>query len=143
MEFKGKPVLCACSSGKRMDELVEESRSMSGEREFLLLLDYDRDSAARVLPAYVNAIVRQRDGIARSKSARMEMLLLVSGTMNIGRAIREHGAKNPKNFLAFATSGALFRRFATKNKIEITKKIRLVMDEGAAGRVALTEIENS
>jgi tRNA threonylcarbamoyladenosine modification (KEOPS) complex Cgi121 subunit len=142
MEFKGKPVLCVCSSGKRMEELIGESKAMSGKQEFLLLLDYDRASAARVLPAYVNALIRQKDGIARSKSVWMEMLLLVSGTMNIGKAIREHGAKDSGRFLAFSTSESILRKFAEKNKVEMTKMIGLAMDEGVAGSVALTEIES-
>ncbi len=142
MEFTGKPVLCACRSDKGMEELLGKSRAASSEKQFLLLLDYDGTPKDRVLPAYMNALVRQKDRISRSRSVRMEMLLLVSGTMNIGRAIRERGAKDPKKFLAFATSEALLRRFAEKNGIEMGKRIRLTLDESAAGSVALTEIEN-
>lgn len=141
-EFAGKPVMYVCSSGKQMEELIGKSKELSGEEDFILLLDYNSTDAARVLPAYVNALIRQKDGIARSRSTWMEMLLLVAGTMNIGKAIKEHGAKNPERFLAFATSEGLIRRFAAKNGVRLSKKISLAIDENVSGGVALTEVEN-
>ena len=142
IEFKGKPVLYVCSSKKQMEELIAKSKEMSSGSEFVLLLDYGSMDAYRVLPAYVNALIRQKDGIARSNSTWMEMLLLVAGTMNIGKAIREHGAKNPAKFMAFATSEALLRKFAAGNGVRVSKKLSLTIDENLSGGVALTEVEN-
>ncbi len=106
----------------------------------MLLLDYDACLAKRMLPAFMNARIRVADGIARSRSAQMEMLLLVCGTMNIGKALRERGVKDARKFLVFSTGGAAFRRFASGNGIEVIRKIRLELDEDAAGDVALTEL---
>ncbi len=109
----------------------------------MLLLDYDPSLAKRILPAFINARLRTADGISRSRSAQMEMLLLVSGTMNIAKALEEHGAKDPERFLAFATGAAVLRKFASGNGVWIIRRIRLTLDEDAAGDVALTELSGN
>ena len=140
LEFREKPVLCACRSVRGIRKLVESSKRASGKGEFVLLLNYDASLAKRMVPAFINVRVRMADGISRSRSAQMEMLLLVSGTMNIGKALKEHGAKDPERFLAFATSGGAFRRFASENGVKIIRKIELGLDLDASGDVALTEL---
>lgn len=140
IEFDERPVLCVCGSSRDVKSLVESSKCVSGKREFVLLVDYSTSMAKRMLPAFINARLRMADGIARSRSAQMEMLLLVSGTMNIGKALSEHGVKDRKKFLAFATSGAILRKFVSENKVQVIGRIALKLDEDIAGDVALTEL---
>ena len=140
LEFREMPVLRICRSGKDLKGLIDSSRKFSKGRDFVLLLNYDTSLVRRMLPAFINARLRTADGILRSRSAQMEMLLLAAGTMNIGKALKEHGAKDAGRFMAFATSGAAFRRFASENKIGVIRKIALKLDVDVAGDVALAEI---
>ena len=143
LEFGERPVLCLCRSWSRLESLVKGSKSISKGREFVLLMDYGPSLVKRMLPAFINARLRMSDGIARSRSAQMEMLLLACGTMNIGKALKEHGAKDQERFLVFATSGGALRKFVSNNKVEILRKIQLTLDEDVAGDVALTESSGS
>jgi hypothetical protein len=140
LEFGSKPVLSACGSSKGMDELIEDSKKASKGKEFVLLLDNKDKLVKRVLPAFMNAVIRVGDRIARSDSMRMEMLLLLCGTMKIDKAIKDCGAKNPENFLLFSTSSELLNRFAKKNRIRVLRKINLELDAKTAGEVAMTEL---
>jgi hypothetical protein len=142
LEFEGRPVLCACRSSKDITALVGGSKSVSRGGKFVLLLENDASLPARVLPAFINARIRVADGISRSRSEQMEMLLLVSGTMNIGKALREHGAKDPEDFLLFATGAAVLKKFTSANGVEVVRRLGLSLDEDASGDVALTELSD-
>ncbi|MGA3020916.1 MAG: hypothetical protein ABSD68_03135 [Candidatus Micrarchaeales archaeon] len=139
-EFESKPVLCVCSSAKGMNELIEDSRKASRGKEFVLLLENKEKVVKRVLPAFMNAAIRIKDGIARSNTTQMEMLLLLCGTMKIDKAIRNCGANDSGNFLLFSTKSSLLNRFAKKNRIKIIRKIDLELDAKTAGEVAMTEL---
>ena len=142
LEFKGKPVLYTCSSAAEIGPLVEASKKVSKGPDFVLLLDNSGRAVSRVLPAYVNAAIRFNEGIARASTMQLEMLLLVCGTMNIGKALKECGAKNKGSFLVFATKNALLERFVKGNKVKIVKKIPFKLDPKTAGNVAITELLN-
>ena len=77
-----KPVVYFASSHVPVNDLLRESAQTS-DNEFILLLKNDKSILNRVLPAYLNSIVRQNDGIARAKTLRMEMLLFIAKTMRI------------------------------------------------------------
>ena len=140
LEFNDKPVLFECSSGASLEELLKSAKQISSESNFILLLDNDEKIIGRLLPAFVNARIRVKDRIARSKSVRMETLLFAAGTMNIGKALREVGAKNVKDFLLFATDKKLLKAFV-KGETKVVREIRLDFDRKAAGDVALTELK--
>ena len=140
LKFSSKPVLCVCSSNRSIDELVASSKRMSRDQDFVLLLDYNESAVARALPAFVNARIRLHEKMARSGSAQMEMLLLVCGTMNIGKALKQCGAKNPRRFLLFSTRRELFDRFVKSNGIKAAKKISMRLDPEAAASVTMTEL---
>ena len=142
VEFKVKPVLYLCSSKKKIATLVEASKRLSKGASAVLLLDNSERTAARALPAYANAAIRFSEGIARSNSMQTEMLLLICGTMNIGKALRECGAKANGKFLVFASSKKLFEKFSKANGISGEKSIALKMDPKIAGDVAITELSS-
>ena len=142
LEFRERPELYVCSSGEGLGELISGSKVVSKGRDFVLLMEYDPSLVKRMLPAFINARLRTADGISRSRSTQMEMLLLVCGTMNIGKALRERGVKDPKKFMVFATCHSVFRKFASGNDIRAIRKIALKLDEDAAGDVALTELSD-
>ena len=140
VEFGEKTALCACSSANEIRELVEFSKKASTNTKFVLLLDYNKKALGRVLPAYLNAVIRLREGIARSKGMQIEMLLLICGTMNIGKALKECGARRKQKFLVFATSKALLTRFAKQNGIKIVNEVKQEFDLDVASDVAMTEL---
>ncbi len=142
VEFKGKPALYICSSETGLSALIENSKKISKGADLLLLFDYSERAMARALPAYVNATIRFSDGSARSKSMQVEMLMLVCGTMNIGKALRDCGAKDNDKFLVFASSEGLFSKFAKANGIKRIRGVTLRLDPEITGNVAITELLN-
>jgi len=141
-EFKTRPVIYLCSCKKEIEQMVKSSKSISKGKGVVLLFDYSKRLAARALPAYVNAAIRFAEGAARSGSMQTEMLLMMCGTMNISKALRECGAKDKGKFLVFASSKALFSRFARANGITGAKQQRLALDPKISGNVAITELLN-
>ncbi len=140
-KLAGKPVAALCSSKKKIDELVAAAAEMSGKpgkQDFLLLMSKHID-AARLLPAYLNALVRKKDSMTRASSTSIEMLLFVCGSANISKAIADCGAKSNSGFVVFATSRRLFDRFAKKNGLRILKEIAMPLDFGKAAEVAMLD----
>lgn len=142
LEIKTKPVLCVCRSSVAVSALVESSKKLSDANDFLLLLDYSDRIIERALPAFINSRIRAEEKTTRSKTAQMEMLLLICGTMQIGKALRECGIRDNEKFLLFATKDGLLKRFAKANGIQIIKKIKPKLNSRVAGNVAMTELLN-
>ena len=140
LEFKSKPVLRVCSSGRSIQELVEISKGAPRGSEFILLLDYNKKLIQRILPAFVNASIRMNDGIARSKSKQIEMLLLVCGSMKIEKALKECGARDARKFILFATNERLASSFAKLSGSKTVEKLHPLLNPEVAGSVAMTEL---
>ncbi len=143
LEFRLKPVLYSCSNAKGIEQLVKSSKAISRDKDFVLLFDHKEEVAPRVLPALVNAMIRMKDGTMRAREVQIEMLLLLCGTMNVGKALKEMGAKTSKRFFVFATSMAIFTRFSKANQIRNAERVPLKFDVSAAGDVAITELSKS
>ena len=142
LDFKTKPVLFICSSKNAIGSLVESSKSFSKGGNLVLLFDYTERSASRALPAFVNASIRFAEGAGRSGSMQVEMLMMLCGTMNIGKALKECGAKSNGRFAVFATGAKLFAQFCRANGISKTKRLGLALNPEEAGKVAITELLN-
>ncbi|MCL5239649.1 MAG: EKC/KEOPS complex subunit CGI121/TPRKB [Candidatus Marsarchaeota archaeon] len=141
-EFTVKPAAWVCSSSKPLAELISASKKASSGSETVLLVHNSKEAAKRLLPAFVNATLRIASGASRSKSTQIEMLLLLCGTMNIGKALRDCGAKDGKSFLLFATSQHLLERFSKAHAISAKRRLRLDLDMKISGEVSLTEFQH-
>ncbi len=139
-DISGKPVACVCKGRPGMSGLVERAKGISNGEEFVLLLDSESADEERLLPAYANAVIRRRDGISRSNSDAMEMLMLVSGDTHIKEAIGSVGARDLKAFIAFASSKKLLDAFIKSERLEVESWLKLELDLDAAGDVATTEL---
>ncbi len=140
LEFKEMPLMFVCSSKTDTNRLIESSKSSSRGRDFLLPLDYSERAIERALPAYISALIKRNEGMARANSPRMEMLLFVCGTMNIGNALKACGIRNPSKFLLFATKSKLAERFFKANGIAKPRKVELELDPRVSCKVAITEL---
>jgi hypothetical protein len=136
------PVAYLCSSEAELEALLDGSREFSKGNEFLLLIRDDKRLLDRVLPSYINAVIRERESGMRAKKLQMEMLLFLSGTMNISNAIKASGAKSSSSFIALASSEALFKEFARRYKIRKAKRYPLKLNLDVSGDVATTELES-
>ncbi len=123
-----------CSSGESVEELIGSMKGASNTADFIQLFDYKREILRKLLPAYVIAQMRVRDGIAKSDSVRNELILLVSGSKNISEAIASAGIKSSKRFILFSSSKKLSLYFAKKNKVK-WRKLRLRLDLSTAAEV--------
>ncbi len=140
MEFNDMPLLCSCSGAKDLKALVESSKEASKCSDLILLLGHSEKLIPRILPAFMNARIRMKDGIARSKRMQIEMMLLICGSMKIDKALKMCGAKDPKKFLIFATDEKSLSAFVKKNSIKVTKSLKMELDPRIAGKVAMTEL---
>lgn len=140
LDIKGKPAACVCKSVEGITRLVERARGYLKGESFIVLLDSESTDRTRLLPAYINAVVRRRDGIARSETLAMEILLLISGDTNIRKAIESNGARDFKEFIVFSDSVAALDRFVKENRLEVSGRISLKFDLEGAGDVAMTEL---
>lgn len=138
--IKGRPVAYLCSSGLELNALIDGSRRFSKGDAFVLLIDGRPELMRRVLAGYVNSYIRYRERTTRAESLQMELLLFIAGTMNIGRAIRECGAKGSRRFVAVANDSANFTRFAKSCNVKRLRECKLSLDTGIAPQVSVSGI---
>jgi len=137
-----KPVAYLCSSSFSKDHLLgcAEKVKREEENEFVQLFRNKKGIAERLLPAYFNALIRQRDSSMRSSSIAIETLLFVSGSMNIAKAIREFGVNNASEFVLFATSKKVADSFIKCSKCKIIKELELSLANEQSPRIAVSEL---
>jgi len=138
-----KPVAYLCSSSFSKDHLLgcaEKVKEHEHEEEFVQLFRNKKGIAERLLPAYFNALIRQKDSSMRSSSIAIETLLFVSGSMNIAKAIREFGINNASEFVLFATSKKVADSFIKCSKCKIIKELRLSLANEQSPRIAVSEL---
>ncbi|MGC8662565.1 MAG: hypothetical protein ACP5RT_02145 [Candidatus Micrarchaeia archaeon] len=132
------PVAYSCSSSGDKEELISCAKKIK-KYGFVQLFANNKKIAERLLPAYFNALIRIEDNIMRSSSLATELLLLVSGQMNISKAIKEVGIKN-NDFILFATSEEEAKLFVDCSKSKILKKLNLEFATKESPNVAVSEL---
>ena len=78
---------------------------------------------------------------AGSGSLSLEMILFISGTMNIGNAIERSGASGDE-FVVFCSGKPLCDRIVSKFGLEIVKRYDLRLDLSRSGEIALAGTHN-
>ncbi|MDE1804301.1 MAG: hypothetical protein KGH59_00755 [Candidatus Micrarchaeota archaeon] len=136
----GMPVCYLCSSELSVEELLSRAAHLSKGGDFVQLICYSKELLPRILPSYLNAVVRQRDNIMRSDSVEKEMLLLMAGEMNVSKAIRSCGIRDNGNFILFSTSEKLAEQMISAADVKSAKRVKLELDYDAAQEVAITPI---
>lgn len=127
-EFVDKPYCCLCSSKMSIDELLDNAAAATDKKNLIELFDYKEEVVKRLLPAYVNAVVRSDGETMRSGSIGKEMLQLVSGEKNISDAIERYGINDAGEFLVFATSRGSLEHFLTRSRAKVIKRYDLQLD---------------
>ena len=140
-----KPVAYLCNSSLSKDQLLEcaEKVKEQDEHEFVQLFRNKKGIAEKLLPAYFNALIRQRDTLMRSSSIAIETLLFVSGSMNIAKAISEFGINNANEFILFATSKKVADSFIKCSKSKIIKELKLSLANRQSPSIAVSELLSS
>jgi hypothetical protein len=137
-----KPVAYLCSSSFSKDHLLgcaEKVNEQDG-REFVQLFRNKKGIEEKLLPAYFNALIRQRDSSMRSSSIAIETLLFVSGSMNIAKAISEFGINDASEFILFATSKKVADSFIKCSKSKVIKGLKLSLANKQSPRIAVSEL---
>jgi len=137
-----KPVAYLCSSSFSKDHLLGCAQKVKEheEHEFVQLFRNKKGVAERLLPAYFNALIRQRDSSMRSGSIAVETLLFVSGSMNIAKAISEFGINDANEFVLFATSKKVADSFIKCSKCKVIKELKLSLANKQSPRIAVSEL---
>ncbi|MDE1825055.1 MAG: hypothetical protein KGH61_02730 [Candidatus Micrarchaeota archaeon] len=139
----GTPVCFTGSSEMGIAELIKYAAELSQKEGFVELFDARAEIYPRLLPAYLGAMVRRHEGILRSKSVAKEILMLVSGKMNVSNAIRECGIASSSYFLCLASSRRVAREFMGIANVKNPRFVGLVPGKEIAPRVAITPILDS
>ncbi|MGI0141866.1 MAG: hypothetical protein ACREBF_04440 [Candidatus Micrarchaeales archaeon] len=140
---KSKPRCYVCSSGLKVEELIGVANRLSKKDKFVQLFDYDQKTIGRLLPAYMNALIREKEKQMRSNSVSKEMLALVAGKMNISKAIEKCGIKGGKKFLLFISDENLLKKSKKELRISKMNSITLKFEYSEAGKVAITPLIES
>lgn len=130
------PEAYLCSSRLGVGELLAKKASFRPKAGFLQLFDYTDEIASKILPAYLNAVVREQDGLMRSNEVGNEMLCLISGEMNVGKAIRKSGIRDNSSFIVFASDKSVAKKIKALFELDKMKRIDLKMDANSASEVA-------
>ncbi len=130
------PVAYSASSDMKISALVEKASRISGKGKFLLLLANDQRIAKRLVPALLNAALRQDEGEMRSRSLALEILLFVSGTMRIDKAIEKAGAADSSAFIIFGNDKETILKFSKENKVELGEELNTILDLESAAEVS-------
>lgn len=130
------PEAYLCSSRLSVAQILEKKVAFRPKSGFLQLFDNSEEIVAKIPPAYLNAIVRQEDGLMKSNEIGNEMLCLVSGEMNVGKAIKESGIKENSGFIVFASDKSVAKNLKELFELKQMKKIVLKLDLNFASEVA-------
>ncbi len=136
--FKGKkPAACLAGSDLEKEVLLDIALKLSRGDRFILLMRNTRSLEDRLLPAFMNALLRYSEKSMRSESLQKEVLLFAAGTMNIGKAISNRGIVDPREFVAFASGRALLDTFIRLSHSRITKQYKLSVKWDSAREAAM------
>jgi len=138
MDIKGKPAAFLASSDGNVSDIVDVSRILSKGPEFVLVLKNDKGILKRLLPAYINARLRQEESEMKASTMQMEILLFVAGTLRTDKAIEECGIRDAGKFLVFASSKETARKFAKGAWTRLIREHKLELDPDYAAVVAST-----
>jgi hypothetical protein len=122
-----EPVAYLCPTRRGIEGLLDKARSASKGERFVLLLRGDRELQNRILPAFLNSYVRYREGSMKSATLQIELMLFIAGTLNIGRAISECGARDGVKLLVVASDDKALERFLKGSGIRDAKRLGLKM----------------
>jgi len=125
-----------CSSRLTVAQLLEKKGKFSKKEGFVQLLDYKKGVLRKVLPAYFNAVIRKGDQIMQSKEVANEMLMLLSGEMHVGKAIRSCGIRNSDKFILFIAGKAVAPMLKSELGLVSMKKMELRLDTESSSEIA-------
>lgn len=108
--------------------------------EFVQLLECNENILSKLLAAYLNALIRYDEKMMKSNEISNEMLALLSGEMNIGKAIKKVGIKTPNRFIVFCTSSKNRAQIRAALKLGRMERVKLRLDIENASDVAATPL---
>ncbi|MGC8479062.1 MAG: hypothetical protein ACP5M9_00090 [Candidatus Micrarchaeia archaeon] len=116
------------SSKKEASKLIELAVKLSDNNSFVILLEYNEKLIPKIIPAYLNAILRLKENCMRSDFVYKEILILLSDYKDIGNALKDSTVKNPKNLLVVTNSMEKLNNFLKNGTVEDIKKIELQLN---------------
>ena len=131
-----RPAAAVCSSNASLEDVLRAAKLLCKREDFVQLFDYSSRIVPKLMPAYINAVLRHREGSTISSNVGIEMLLLLCGSTDIRKAIKECGAKEGNNFIVFASPSALLKKFAKASGVKVIRSVKLDIDFEEASAVA-------
>jgi hypothetical protein len=126
-------VAYVAESKKDVKEIIYIAEKLSKGIKLIQVFKNNNSIILKLIPAYLYAALRYKDGSMRSKTIANEMIMFVAGEKNIGKAIKICGVSGTK-FIIFATDASLIDVFLLKINGTLIKKLKLQinLDSGIA-----------
>ncbi|MHB1830675.1 MAG: hypothetical protein ACYCO0_04760 [Candidatus Micrarchaeaceae archaeon] len=140
-KFNPDPVAVLARKDSGPEEVIAKARDLSKGKEFALILNPSSGIEDRLLPSYINAEIRRGDNNMRSGSLALEIMLFVSGTMNIGNAIERSSARG-NEFIIFSSSPKLLDSLVSKFRLKVVKRYELKLYPEKSSRIAIIPIKD-
>ncbi len=135
------PAAALARSDSGTEEVIAEARRLSRGKDFALILNPSSGIEDRLLPSYINAAIRRSDNSLRSRSFALEIMLFVSGTMNIGNAIERASARGSE-FIIFSSSPRILEALVSRFKLKIVRRYKLKLHPEKSSRIAIIPIRD-
>ena len=139
-KFSPAPVAVLASKDLGLEGVVAEAMKLSDGEDFVLVLDPSDGIEDRLLPSYINAAIRKGNNNMRSGSLALEIMLFVSGTMNISNAISRSSARG-KDFVIFSSNSRLLESLVSKFSLRVVKRYDLRLCPEKSSRIAIMPIK--
>ncbi len=142
MDRLGKrPCAIIYESGSDISSVVEAAKNLSKADDVIIAVKEDGKLAKKLLPAYINAYIRNQEKSMHSSSLSLEAMLFLAGNMNITGAINSVGADKPR-FMLFSSRRELAEMLAKKCRLKKIKETKLTLDWDIASNVAMVAIKD-
>lgn len=134
-DISGKPCALIFKFDGDIEKLLNDAARRCADDKIVLLIRYDDKYLDMLVPAYVNALVRKREGSMKANTIEKETLLFIAHTLNIREAIERAGMKRGTCIL-FSNDEETAKDFASVEKLVITKEISISLDFDSSKYVA-------
>ncbi len=135
------PCAIVFESGSGIDSVISEAKRLAKAQDSIVAVKEEKQIVKRLLPAYVNAYLRHKEGSMHAGSLSLETMLFVAGNMNITNAAKKVAAQGHR-FVLFSSSRALAQELAKRCKLKRIREEKLSFDYDVASDVAMTAIKD-
>ncbi len=140
-DFTDRLIALRASSDADISEITGLAGQLSKGRDFVMVIGDAKYIEKALIPAYINATIREREGSMHSKLLSLEIMLFLAGTMHIENAMKSVAATSSNKFIIFSNSNKLVRMLKARFSI-VSKEIALHLDMSKSTGITMAAIRD-